>query len=87
MIRLDMYKGMDSFSREMEQMFRDIGFGRLLEPALAPTKGACNYPRINLRETEDSYIIESQLPDNLDLNQTTAELKDGVLIPVLTHNP
>ena len=62
MTRLDLFKEMDSFTREMDQMFRNIGFGRLLEPALVPVLGARNYPRINLRETEDSYIVETQLP-------------------------
>jgi HSP20 family protein len=69
---------MDSFTREMDQMFRDIGFGRLLDPALAPIMGARSYPRINLRETEDSYIVESQLP-GIDPKELEMTILKGTL--------
>uniref|UniRef100_UPI003D81A876 Hsp20/alpha crystallin family protein n=1 Tax=Trichloromonas sp. TaxID=3069249 RepID=UPI003D81A876 len=69
---------MDSFSREMDQMFRNIGFARLLEPALAPLVGAGSYPRINLRETESSYIIETQLP-GIDPRELEMSIIKGTL--------
>jgi HSP20 family protein len=78
MTRLDIFKEMDSFTREMDQMFRDIGFGRLFEPAFAPLTGARNYPRINLRETEDSYIVESQLP-GIDPKELEMTILKGTL--------
>ena len=78
MTRLDIFKEMDSFTREMDQMFRDIGFGRLLEPAFAPLIGAHSYPRINLRETEDSYIVESQLP-GIDPKELEMTILKGTL--------
>jgi HSP20 family protein len=78
MTRLDIFKEMDSFSREMDQMFRDIGFGRLLEPALAPLMGTRSYPRINLRETPESYIVEGQLP-GIDPKELEMTILKGTL--------
>lgn len=62
MTSFDLFKGMDGFTREMDQVFRDFGFGRLLEQSLAPAFNSRTYPRINLRETKDGYILEAQLP-------------------------
>ncbi len=78
MTRLDIFKDMDGFTREMDQIFRDIGFGRLLEPALAPLMGARSYPRINLRETDESYLIEGQLP-GIDPNALEMTILKGTL--------
>jgi HSP20 family protein len=69
---------MNSFTREMDQLFRDIGFGRLLEPAPATLLGAPNYPRINLSETEDSYLVESQLP-GIDPKELEMTILKGTL--------
>jgi HSP20 family protein len=62
MTRFDLFQDMDSFTREMDQVFRDLGFGRLFEPSLAPAFALRGYPRINLRETKDAYVLEAQLP-------------------------
>ncbi|MEJ2202182.1 MAG: Hsp20/alpha crystallin family protein [Desulfuromonadaceae bacterium] len=72
MARFDLFREMDGFTREMDQLFRDIGFGRLLEPAQAPLLGARNYPRINLSEKEDCYVVQALLPgiDPKDLEMT-----------------
>ena len=72
MTRFDLFQEMDSFNREMDQVFRDLGFGRLFEQSLAPVFGLRNYPRINLREAPEAYILEAQLPgiDPKDLEMT-----------------
>lgn len=78
MTRFDLFREMNGFTREMDQMFRDIGFGRLLEPALAPLMSARSYPRINLRETEDRYLVEGLLP-GIDPKELEMTLLKGTL--------
>ena len=62
MTSFDLFKGMGSFTREMDQVFRDFGFGLLLEQSLDPNFNLRSYPRINLHETKEAYLLEVQLP-------------------------
>jgi HSP20 family protein len=53
--------GWDLF-REMDDMFRGFGFGRLLEPSFATPLGARNYPRVNVREDNENLYVEALIP-------------------------
>ena len=74
MTGFDLFKEMDSFTREMDQVFRDLGFGRPLVPG-STYRG---YPRINLRENQDAYILEAQLP-GIDPRELEMTILKGTL--------
>lgn len=56
----DLFREMESITREMDDIFRGLGFGRLLESSTSPCAG--RYPRINLREEKDNFFVEALLP-------------------------
>lgn len=58
----DLFRDMDSISREMESVLRGFGFGRNLEPSTFAAFGGRGYPRVNLREDADHVYVEAQLP-------------------------
>ncbi len=88
MTRFDLFKEMDSFAGEMDQVFRGLGFGNLLEQTLAPTLGARTYPRINLREEKENYIVEALIP-GIDPKNLEMTVLKGVLTlsGERNHNP
>lgn len=59
MANLDIFREMETFTREMDDI-RGIGLGRLLDPAALQVSG--RYPRINLRADEENYYVEALLP-------------------------
>lgn len=60
MAGFDLYREMEHFTREMDDIFRGLGFGRLLEPPVY--RGTGRHPRINLREDGDHVYLEALLP-------------------------
>lgn len=62
MANWDLFREMESMTREMDGLLRGIGFGRALEPSFAAALGGRSYPRINLREDDDNIYLESLLP-------------------------
>ncbi len=78
MTRFDLFKEMDGFANEMDQVFRGLGFGNLLEQTLAPTLGARTYPRINLREEKEHYLVEALIP-GIDPKELEMTVLKGVL--------
>lgn len=58
----DIFKEMDLLHREIDQLFRGAGFGRLFGAAVEPGRGLGGYPRINLREDTDNLYVEALLP-------------------------
>lgn len=60
MAGFDLYREMEHFTREMDDIFRGLGLGRLLETSTL--QGAVRYPRINLREDRDHVYVEALLP-------------------------
>ena len=74
MTGFDLFKEMDSFTREMDQVFRDLGFGRPLVPG-SVYRG---YPRINLRENQDAYLLEAQMP-GIDPKELEMTILKGTL--------
>lgn len=58
----DIFREMESIRREMDEMFRGYGLGRALEPSFATTLGARSYPRINMREDEENFYLETLIP-------------------------
>ena len=58
----DIFREMEGLRREMDDMFRNAGLGRLLEPGFLPGPGASRYPRINLREDADHFYVEALVP-------------------------
>lgn len=59
MTGLDLFREMEHFTREMDDLFRGLGFGRL-ESSSAPALG--RYPRIKLREDKDNFYVQALLP-------------------------
>lgn len=58
----DLFREMDNIGWEMDNLLRGSGLGRLFEPSFATTPGGRRYPRINLREQDDSLHVEALLP-------------------------
>lgn len=58
----DIIKEMERLHRDLDGVFRDFGFDRLLGPAFEPGVGLRDYPRINLREDADNLYVEALLP-------------------------
>jgi HSP20 family protein len=58
----DLFRELESITRDMDHMLRGFGFGRALEPSFATALGSRNYPRINLREDGDNLYVEALLP-------------------------
>jgi len=72
MINWNLFREMDSLRREMDEIFRSVGAGDLVENAFMPGPGARRFPRLNLREDGDHYYLYALLPgvdtDHLDMN-------------------
>lgn len=62
MTRWDLYREMDSMSREMENILGSIGFGRAIEPGLVSPYALRNYPRIEVREEAERFTVTALLP-------------------------
>ena len=58
----DLFREMDNVHREMDDLFRGLGFGRLLEPSFAAAAGSRTYPRLNMREDQENVYVEAMLP-------------------------
>lgn len=62
MTNWNLIKEMETLHREMDRIFRGAGFGPTFEAAFLPGIGTRCYPRINLREQQDAYVVEALLP-------------------------
>jgi len=78
MANWDLFREMDSLRREMENAFRGFGGARLLEPAFLPGMGVRPFPRINLREDADNYVVEALVP-GVEADQLEMTLQKGSL--------
>ena len=58
----DLFREMESMTRDMDNLLRSFGAGRGLEPSFAAAFGGRGYPRINLREDENNFYLEALLP-------------------------
>jgi HSP20 family protein len=63
---------MSQMQRDMDEVFRGFGLGRLFGPSFEPALGLRSWPRINLREDGDHLYVEALLPgvdpDKVDMN-------------------
>lgn len=68
----DLLREMSEMQRDMEQVLRGFGVGRLFGPAFEPALGLRSWPRINLREDGEHLYVEALLPgvapDRIDMN-------------------
>ena len=68
----DLLREMSQMQRDMDEMFRGFGLGRLFGPSFEPALGLRSWPRINLREDGDHLYVEALLPgvdpDKVDMN-------------------
>jgi len=62
MAMLNLFQEMENMQREMDDLFRGIGFGRVPEASFATTAGGRGYPSVNLREEEDHLSVDARLP-------------------------
>jgi len=58
----DLMREMGQMQRDMDELLRGFGFGRLFGPAFEPAVGLRNWPRINLREDAEHLFVEALLP-------------------------
>lgn len=58
----DLFREMENITREMDNLFRGLGLGQVLEPSFATSIGGRSYPRINLREDANNVYVEALLP-------------------------
>jgi HSP20 family protein len=59
MTGFDLFREMEHFTREMDDVFRGLGFGRP-EMSAAPVLG--RFPRIKLREDKEHFYVQALLP-------------------------
>lgn len=68
----ELLREMSEMQRDMEQVLRGFGVGRLFGPAFEPALGLRSWPRINLREDGEHLYVEALLPgvapDRIDMN-------------------
>lgn len=68
----DLLREMSQMQRDMDEVFRGFGLGRLFGPSFEPALGLRSWPRINLREDGDHLYVEALLPgvdpDKVDMN-------------------
>jgi HSP20 family protein len=62
MTRWDLFREMDSMSREMENILGNLGIGRAIEPGLVSPFALRNYPRIEVREEAERFTVTALLP-------------------------
>ena len=62
MANWDLFREMETLTREMDHLFRGYGQGRAVEPSFVSLMGGRGYPRINLREDADNVYVDALLP-------------------------
>lgn len=71
MTRWELFKEMDTMSREMDNIFTGLGLGRMFEPGLSPFT-LRGYPRLDVREEGERITVTAEVPgfDPKDLEMT-----------------
>ena len=68
----DLLREMSQMQRDIDEVFRGFGLGRLFGPASEAGLSLRDWPRINLREDADHIYVEALLPgvdpEKLDMN-------------------
>ncbi len=62
MTRTDLFRELDLMSREMENIFGNFGFGRIVEPGLGRPLALRGYPRLSVREEEEQFSVSALMP-------------------------
>ncbi len=74
----DLFREMETFRREMDDVLRSSGFGRLLDPTFLPGPGVSRFPRINLREDSYNFYVDALIP-GIDPKQLEMTVVKGTL--------
>ena len=68
----DIVREMENLRREMDQVFRGLGMGRMPAPTFLPGLEFGEYPRINVSEDANNVYVEALVPgiepQDIDLN-------------------
>lgn len=68
----DLLREMSQLQRDIDEVFRGTGLGRLFSPGLEAELALRGWPRVNLREDADHLYVEALLPgvapEQLDMN-------------------
>jgi HSP20 family protein len=68
----DVFREMENLRREMDQVFRGFGMGRLLAPTFLHGLEFEEYPRVNISEDENNVYVDALVPgiepQNINLN-------------------
>lgn len=72
MLSWNLIREMEHLRREMDELFRGVGFGPMLDAPFLPGVGMRRYPKVNIREDADGFYLEALLPGvdpkNLDMS-------------------
>lgn len=77
MTTFNLFREMEQFNREMEDIFSGLGLDRLLEPSGRAMAGG-RYPRVNLRQDAENVYVEALLP-GIDPKELEMTVLKGVL--------
>ncbi len=58
----NLFREMDQLHREVDDVFRNAGYGRLFSGSGETGSGLRHFPRLNLREDADNVYVEALLP-------------------------
>lgn len=68
----DLFQEMENFRRSIDEAFRTVGIGPIIESGLVPGLGVQSAVRVNLSEDDDNMYIQALVPGiepkDVDLN-------------------
>jgi HSP20 family protein len=62
MTRWELFRELDTMSREMDNILGSLGLGRVIEPGLISPLSLRGYPRLDLREEAEHFTVTALLP-------------------------
>ena len=74
----DPFRELERIRQEMDRVFQGAPPGRSWPLSFLPGAGARQYPRMNVAELDDSYVVEALAP-GVDPESLDVSLKDKVL--------
>lgn len=72
------FSELERIRREMDRIFESVGPGAGRAAGFLPGAGARQYPRVNIAEGDEGYLVEASAP-GVDPESLEVTLKDNVL--------
>ncbi len=73
----DLFREMEQFHRDIDEVFHGTGSGRMFRP-FESDLGGRHFPRVNLREDNDNIYVEALLP-GVDPNEVEISMLGNTL--------